>query len=294
MRSMTGFGVGEAHLDASGAVGRLAIEIRGVNHRFLDLRVKGPSELPDVTPLVESLARERLVRGRFDITVRVDGAALGAVSLDRDRARSVFKALSELRDELAPNAEVPLSLLGSVPDLFVPVLEKHGEALARALQTAFDLARTSLDEMRLREGRALGDDLTRRLVAIRKVTGTIGERAPLVVESYRKRLHERAERLRLSSDLELDAGRLEQEVALYADRVDIAEELTRLEGHVVHFETLLQAEGAVGRRLDFLLQEMAREANTIGSKSQDLTVAHAVVELKAEIERMREQVQNVE
>ncbi len=294
MRSMTGFGVGEARLDASGASGRLAIEIRGVNHRFLDLRVKGPSELPDVTSIVESLARERLVRGRFDITIRVEGAALGAVSLDRDRARSVFKALSGLRDELAPNAEVPLALLGSVPDLFVPVLEKHGDALAKALQTAFDLARASLDEMRLREGQSLADDLTRRLVTIRKTSATVATRAPLVVETYRKRLQERAERLRAASDLDLDAGRLEQEVALYADRIDIAEELTRLEGHAVHFETLLQTEGAVGRRLDFLLQEMAREANTIGSKSQDLTVAHAVVELKAEIERMREQVQNAE
>ena len=294
MRSMTGFGVGEAQLDASVASGRLMIEIRGVNHRFLDLRVKGPSELPDVSSIVESLARERLTRGRFDIAVRVDGTALGAVSLDKERARSVFRALSELRDELSPDADVPLSLLGNIPDLFVPTLEQNAEALSRAIGAAFDAARQSLDEMRLREGKALGDDLTRRLASIRKIGAAISERAPLVIDVYKKRLKERAERLRLSSDLELDAGRLEQEVVLFADRIDIAEELTRLEGHGAHFETLLATDGAIGRRLDFLLQEMAREANTIGSKSQDLAVAHGVVELKTEIERMREQVQNVE
>jgi uncharacterized protein (TIGR00255 family) len=119
-------------------------------------------------------------------------------------------------------------------------------------------------------------------------------RSPQSLEPNKKRLKERADTLRMVADVELDAGRLEQEVALFADRIDVAEELTRLESHTVHFEGLLASSDAVGRRLDFLLQEMAREANTIGSKSQDVGIAHAVVELKAEIERMREQVQNIE
>jgi uncharacterized protein (TIGR00255 family) len=297
MRSMTGFGVGEAPLAAEGKstpTGKLIVEIRAVNHRFLDVRVRAPSQLPDLGASVEAIARERLSRGRFDVTVRLEGAALGAVTLHQDRARSVFAALVALRDELAPGVDVPLSLLASVPDLFVPSIEQAGDEIRNALSASFDAALVALDAMRLREGLALGDDIVRRLVTVRKLAASITERAPNVVEIYKKKLKERAERLRGAAEIEVDPGRLEQEIALFADRVDICEELTRLESHTSHFETLLASEGAVGRRLDFLLQEMAREANTIGSKSQDATIAHFVVELKAEIERMREQVQNVE
>jgi uncharacterized protein (TIGR00255 family) len=291
---MTGFGVGEAPLGAAPSGGKVAVEIRAVNHRYLDVRVRAPSQLPDLASVVETLARERLTRGRFDVAVRLEGAALGAVSLDRERARSVFAALVALRDELAPGVDVPLTLLGAVPDLFVPSLEQSGAEVLAALSTAFDAALESLDAMRLREGLSLGDDIVRRLVLVRKLAQSVLERAPHVIEIYKKKLKERAERLRVATDIEVDPGRLEQEIALYADRVDICEELTRLESHTSHFETLLVSSDAVGRRLDFLLQEMAREANTIGAKSQDAEIAHAVVELKAEIERMREQVQNVE
>jgi len=297
MRSMTGFGVGEAPLAAEGKstpTGKLTVEIRAVNHRYLDVRVRAPSQLPDLASSVEAIARERLSRGRFDVTVRLEGAALGAVTLHHERARSVFAALIALRDELAPGVDVPLSLLGSVPDLFIPSIEQAGDEVRVALSAAFDAALVSLDAMRLREGLALGDDIVRRLVTVRKLAGAITERAPLVVEIYKKKLKERAERLRVASEVDVDPGRLEQELALFADRVDICEELTRLESHTSHFETLLASSDAVGRRLDFLLQEMAREANTVGSKSQDAVIAHSVVELKAEIERMREQVQNVE
>lgn len=299
MRSMTGFGIGEAPLSGSSdaatpPTGKLSVEIRAVNHRYLDVRVRAPNQLPDLGAVVETLARERLTRGRFDVTVRLEGAALGAVTIHKERARSVFAALVELRDELAPGMEVPLSLLGAVPDLFVPSIEQAGDAVRAALSNAFDNALESLDAMRLREGLALGDDIVGRLVTVRKLAQSIAERGPVVVELYKKKLTERAEKLLIATDVEVDPGRLEQEIALYADRVDICEELTRLESHTLHFETLLVSADAVGRRLDFLLQEMAREANTVGAKSQDATIAHAVVELKAEIERMREQVQNVE
>lgn len=295
MRSMTGFGVGEAPLGTGGEPpGKLTVEIRAVNHRYLDVRVRAPNQLPDLATAAESLARERLHRGRFDVAVRLEGAALGAMTIDRDRARSVMGALAALRDELAPGSEVPLSLLSVVPDLFVPSIEQQGEALRTALGAAFDAAVRSLDAMRVREGTAMAEDLGRRLATVRKLSAKISERAPGVLDAYRKRLKDRAEKLRAASDVDVDSGRLEQEVALFADRIDIAEELTRLDSHADHFASLLASTEAVGRRLDFLLQEMAREANTIGAKSQDVAVAHCVVELKAEIERMREQVQNVE
>lgn len=290
MRSMTGFGLGEAPLGA----GRLAIEIRGVNHRFLDVRARVPRELGDLASFVEQIAREKLTRGRYEVAVRVDGVALGAPVLDRDRARAAFRALTELRDELAPGSEVPLSLLGAIPDLFVSSAEREVERVREATRAAFDAAAKALDAMRAREGWALGDDLVKRLENVRKLAADVARRAPDVVEAHRKRLRERAERLRTSAELDVDKSRLEQEIALFAERSDVCEELTRLESHCAQFAGLLSSEEAIGRRLDFLLQEMAREANTVGAKSPDAAIAHAIVEVKAEIERMREQVQNVE
>lgn len=290
---MTGFGLGEAPLPSPPG-GRIVVEIRAVNHRYLDVRVKPPSQLADLAGIVETIARERLTRGRFDVGIRLEGAALSALSLDEERASAVYAAFLRLRDRLAPGADVPLSLLAATPDLFVPTLEEHVEAVRAAAATAFDAALRALDEMRVREGVALAADVTRRLGVVRKLAQEIAARGPLVIEAYKRRLKERLERLRLTSDVEFDPGRLEQEIALFADRCDVAEELTRLDSHTAHFELLLASTEPVGRRLDFLLQEMAREANTVGAKSQDAVIAHAVVEQKAEIERMREQVQNVE
>ena len=284
---MTGFGAGAAAL----ADARIALEIRSVNHRYLDVHVHVPAELPELASHVEALARDQLGRGRFEIGVRIETGGLAAVTLDRARARSIYAELVALRDELAPAADVPLSLLASVPELFVPTVGRDGEALRGAALEAFAAARTALDAMRVREGAMLRSDLVARLATLLRITATLVARAPLVVEAYRRRLAERAAQLR--TGLDVDAGRLEQEVAIFADRCDVAEELTRLEAHCRHFDLLL-AEDVVGRRLDFLLQEMGREVNTIGAKSQDVAIAHAVVELKAEIERMREQVQNVE
>jgi uncharacterized protein (TIGR00255 family) len=287
---MTGFGLGEAPLGA----GKLAIEIRGVNHRFLDVRVRVPRELGDLASFVEQIAREKLTRGRYEVAVRVDGVGLGAPVLDRDRARAAFRALTELRDELAPGADVPLSLLGAIPDLFVSSAEQEIERVREGTRRAFEAATRALDAMREREGVALGDDLVKRLARVRVLAADVMGRAPDVVEAHRKRLRERADRLRASADVDVDKSRLEQEIALFAERSDICEELTRLESHCTQFAGLLGDAEAIGRRMDFLLQEMAREANTVGAKSPDAAIAHAIVEMKAEIERMREQVQNVE
>ena len=291
MRSMTGFGMGEAPF----GTGKLSVEVRGVNHRFLDVRVRVPKEMTELASFVEHPARERLTRGRFEIGVRVDGMQLGAAILDRDRARAAFQQLCELRDELAPGSDVPLGLLSAIPDLFVSTVERESDALRASLRRAFELSVKSLDEMREREGGALGQDLVKRLETVRRIAKQVALRAPEVIDVHRRRLKERAERLRLSAELTgVDPGRLEQEIALFAERVDIAEELTRLESHCAQFTSLISSSESIGRRLDFLLQEMAREANTVGAKSPDAPISHAIVEVKAEIERMREQVQNVE
>ncbi len=292
MRSMTGFGLGEVPLGS----GKLGVEIRGVNHRFLDVRVRVPRELGELAGFVEQVAREKLTRGRYEVAMRVEGVSLGAPVLDRARARAAYRALCDLRDEVAPGSDVPLSLLGAMPDLFVSSVESESEIehVRAATRAAFDAAVGSLDGMRAREGVALRDDLLRRLERVRQLAREIELRAPSVLEAHRRRLKERAERLRAVVETDVDRTRLEQEIAMFAERCDVCEELTRLESHGEQLAALLGSDEAVGRRLDFLLQEMAREANTVGAKSPDAPTAHAVVEVKAEIERMREQVQNVE
>jgi uncharacterized protein (TIGR00255 family) len=287
---MTGFGLGEVPLGS----GKLGVEIRGVNHRFLDVRVRLPRELGELTGFLEQVSREKLNRGRYEIAVRVDGTALSTPILDRDRARAAYRALCELRDEIAPGSEVPLSILSAIPDLFISTAEREIERLRAAVRGAFDAAVAALDAMRAIEGSMLRDDLVTRLDRIRHFCCDVAQRSPEVLEAHRRRLRDRAERLRAAVEVDVDASRLEQEIAIFAERSDISEELTRLASHCSQFAVLLGAGDAVGRRLDFLLQEMAREANTVGAKSPDAQIAHAVVEVKAEIERMREQVQNVE
>jgi uncharacterized protein (TIGR00255 family) len=290
MRSMTGFGLGDAPVGG----GKLSVEIRGVNHRFLDVRVRTGREIGDLAAFVEQIARDRLTRGRYEVGVRLDGNILTAPTLDMDRARAAFRSLRILRDELAPGVDIPLMLLGAVPDLFVSSVEREVDTLRDAVRLAFDQAVRALDAMRIEEGISLREDLQSRLARIEVLCGEVQRRSPDVVEMHRKRLRERAERLLASTDLDADAPRLEQEIAMFAERSDICEEITRLESHSAQFSRLVASDEQVGRRLDFLLQEMAREANTIGAKSPDAQIAHAVIEIKAEIERMREQVQNVE
>src|SRR6185437_2857880 len=248
MRSMTGFGLGEVPLGS----GKRGVEIRGVNHRFLDVRVRVPRELAELAGFVEQVAREFLTRGRYEVAVRVEGTTLGAPVLDRERARAAYKALTELRDELAPGSEVPLSLLGAIPDLFVSSVEREADRVREATRKAFAAANASLDGMRVREGATLAEDLVRRLERIRRLARDIERRSPDVLDAHRRRLKERADRLRIAAEIDVDGARLEQEIAMFAERCDITEELTRLESHCAQLAALLGSEESVGRRLDFL------------------------------------------
>ncbi|MFO7180589.1 MAG: YicC/YloC family endoribonuclease [Pseudomonadota bacterium] len=287
---MTGFGAGQANIGDA----RISVEVRALNHRHTEVRVRLPNELLDQGAYVEQLARERLGRGRFDIGVRVLGSALPGARFSRERARRLYGELLELRDQIAPGAEVPFTAITAMPELITAPDTLDSEELRRALGTAFDVAATALAAMRESEGRALLADIQRRHHRCRELVAALHARAGRLVESYREKLRERLERLLAEARVQLDAGRLEQEVALLADRADIAEELARLDSHLDYFATTLGESGPLGRKLEFVLQEIGREANTIAAKAQDASAAHLVVELKAEIERLREQVQNVE
>jgi uncharacterized protein (TIGR00255 family) len=291
MLSMTGFAEGEAPLGD----GRLTLEIRALNHRFLDVRVRLPAELSEQAFFLEQLARELLTRGRYDIGVRLDGQALAPPHIALDRARAAYAALGRLRDEVAPGSELPLTAVATLPDIITFGSSADTDALRGALRVALSDALRRLDEMRRTEGAALRRELHDRLQSARRCRDRIAARSGEVVLLHRARLEERLARLLEDVGVPLEKGRLETELALIADRSDITEELVRLASHFDQFEQLLSLrDEPVGRRLDFLLQEVGREANTTGSKSQDAPLSHLVVELKAEIERLREQVQNVQ
>lgn len=290
MQSMTGFGMGEGALGD----GRVTLELRALNHRFLDVRVRAPNEIADHGSFIEQLARERLTRGRFEVGVRLLGPALPLARFSRERARAVYSMLLELRDSLAPGTQVPISAVTTLPELVTAPPELDSEGLRNALTLAFTSAVARLNEMRNQEGEALSRELSMRIGNCRRLLDSIQGRADSVVEVHRTRLRERVERLLASVGVQAEPSRLEAELALLADRSDIVEEVVRLQSHFNQFASISAEPGPVGRRLEFLLQEIGREANTIGAKSQDAPIAHLVVELKAEVERMREQVHNVE
>jgi uncharacterized protein (TIGR00255 family) len=298
---MTGFGLASAPLGK----GSVAVEVRAVNGRFLDVRVRLPQELTDLASQVETEARKRLARGRCDISIHAQGNVFSAPSLDKDRARRAYQSLLELRDELAPAGEVPFSMLAAMPELFRAADPSDLEPARRAIETALKSALDGLDGMRKNEGAAIATDLRTRLATVRGLVEQLAARAPELAENLAAKFPERLARIASviaigpagaenGRDVAIDPARIEQELVLLVERSDVAEELTRLASHVEQMTVYMQEDEPLGRRLDFLLQEMAREINTIGAKSQDLRTSHAVVELKAEIERMREQVQNVE
>ncbi len=290
MRSMTGYGSGRAALGD----GQVVLDVRTVNHRFLDVRVRLPSRIQSRTPSVERVIRARLERGRVDVTARFEGQTLPQPALDVDRARAVYGELAALRDALSPEEPLPLALLSSVPDLFVITRTLDEKELERALEQAAAEACNTVMAMRDNEGAALAAELTERLVELGTSVEALKAAAPELVEGRRTRLRDRLEALLAGVDAELDPSRLEQEIAVLADRSDIAEELVRLDSHRDQMLELIEnSSAAVGKRIDFLLQEMAREANTIGSKVQDGTMTSHVIALKACIEQMREQAQNV-
>ena len=290
MRSMTGYGSGRAALGE----GQVVLDIRTVNHRFLDVRVRLPSRIQGRTPTVERVIRARLERGRVDVTARFEGQTLPQPTLDVDRARAVYAELAALRDALNPEEPLPLALLSSVPDLFVINRSIDEKELERALEQAATDACNAVMAMRDNEGDALAAELQERLVELGTSVEALKAAAPELLEVRRTRLRDRLEALLAGVDAELDPSRLEQEIAVLADRSDIAEELVRLESHRDQMLELIEnSSAAVGKRIDFLLQEMAREANTIGSKVQDGTMTSHVIALKACIEQMREQAQNV-
>jgi uncharacterized protein (TIGR00255 family) len=288
---MTGFGAGSATVGPE----RISVEVRSVNHKFCEVKPRLPRELAALESALVRQIKERLARGAVDVSVHraraVGGSALPKVDLDL--AREYASAYRSLGEALAI-AESPSLRAIFEADGVVRLEEAAAdlEAAGRALALALTDALVALAAMRQQEGQALAKDLEQRVARIQQLAGEVRRLAPTVLVEYRDRLAARV--AELSKGQPVSEERLAQEVALAAERMDVEEELTRLDSHLAQLRPMLGQDEAVGRRMDFLIQEVHREINTLGSKVQSAVIAGLVVELKAEAERFREQVQNVE
>lgn len=286
--SMTGF----ARHERSGSFGTLVCEIRSVNHRFLDATVR----LPDSCRSLESELRQalaaRLKRGKVDCTLQQRAGQAGAagLELDRDVLRRLLARIAELKEELAqPPAPIDLLELLRWPGVLREA-DAGGDELQQAAQALFQQTLVDLAQARAREGARLGELIEQRLTALEQSLKALRARLPEAQERIRQRFGDRLAELKV----QVDPERIEQEIALLLQRFDVAEELDRLDGHIVEARRALAGTEPAGRRLDFLMQEFNREANTLSSKSQDQETTRTAVEMKVLIEQMREQVQNIE
>jgi len=291
IRSMTGFG--SAELERSGQ--RLTAEIRSVNHRFCEVSVRGPKVALQFEDQVRQLIQDRFSRGKFNLTITWVGAGEQGEVLKLNEAVALryVDLMSQLKSRFNLAGEVEVATVASLPDLFTwehtAMSDEESWSLVKAV---VEKACDNMNLMKEREGGALTRDFEARLAAIRKQLDLVSERAPLRPAEAKERMVARIKPL--LDDVEMDPIRIAQEVALLADRLDCTEECVRLAAHLDQFRHLIEGPELAGRKLNFLLQEMNREANTIGSKANDVEIGHAVIVMKEEIERIREQVQNVE
>ena len=295
IKSMTGFGRGE-YADETGKV---TVEIRAVNHRYLDISVKMPRRYSFAEEAIKSAIKEKLYRGKVEVSVSIDNAGQSDsdVKLDADLAAKYYDALSTLRDsfEFGEESKVSLSLLARMPDVIkTSAAEEDEEAVTQRLVSAARKAADDICAMRETEGAKLAADLEARADTVSDIRARIEKRAPEIEKEYAAKFKARVEEL-LDGVYEVPEERIALEAAIFADKANITEELVRLDSHVSQLRAFLKTDGeAIGKKIDFLIQEMNREANTIGSKSNDREITSMMLDLKAEIEKIREQVQNIE
>ncbi|MCX7886358.1 MAG: YicC family protein [Verrucomicrobiae bacterium] len=290
MRSMTGHGRGERSLDGL----KLIVEVNSFNRKLPDVSVKLPPALDGLEPRIRDEVNARISRGRITVVVALQPVSpSGQVRLDTPLARAYLRAFQKLRHELKLPGPITLETVLRAPGVLKPAeANLSPDAAWPAVQTALRRALTTMIKMRQKEGKHLAADINCRLRRLSKSLSIIRRVAPKMLRRYREQL---CARIR-NAGLEIPASdeRIAKELVLYADRCDITEELTRLDSHLRQFRVLLKSNEAVGRTLDFLVQEMNREVNTIGAKANAAEISHQVVSMKAELEKIREQVQNIE
>jgi len=291
LKSMTGFGRAEGET----TLGKVAVESRSVNHRYCDINIKLPKRLTLFENRMKEIIRSQVSRGRIDVSLRLDnlGEEKVQLSVDLDLAEQYYRVLQDLKERLRLKDEVTLNLLAGAKDL-ITAKEELGdiEPYWQEILSVLKQSLKNMDDMKRLEGESLTKDLQQRLEHITEQLQMIKQQFPSRLKAFLARLQDRLRSL--LEGMETDPSRFQQEVALLAERTDITEEIVRGESHLVQFRTLLEGNEPVGRKMDFLLQEIHREVNTVSAKANDAEVSQRVVDIKSELEKIREQVQNVE
>jgi uncharacterized protein (TIGR00255 family) len=291
IKSMTGFG----RRQGLWSDGTVSVEVRSVNHRFLETSIRLPKSMSGLEERFKKMIQQQCVRGRVDLAVLLQGSrgSTREVQLDLGLAKQYHQALRTLQRTLKLKGSIDIGLMAGFRDI-VALSEQATDdpKLTKMVEKLGLLAVSDMVKMREKEGALLSQDILARLDHVRECRSSVSSRAPFIAQEAFDRMKQRVEKL--LADAIPDLPRLNQELALYADRCDITEELVRLDTHMIQFERALQGTESVGKTLDFLLQELGREVNTIGSKANDAAIRADVVRMKAELERIREQIQNVE
>ena len=291
IKSMTGYGRAREVLNKRD----ITVEVRSVNNRYLDCTVKMPRMYAFAEDAVKQHVQRAISRGKVDVFITVDASAadVAKVTVNRELAAQYAAALHDLAEVCGTESLVTPEQLSRFPDvLTVTKADEDLETVSADLCTVLDMALAAYNEMRAVEGAKLAEDIGNRLVFIENYTSQVEERSPQTVAEYRAKLTARMQEVLQSTTI--DQQRILTEAAIYADKVAVDEETVRLRSHVAQLRTMLTSDEPMGRKMDFLIQEVNRESNTIGSKCNDVAIAQVVVGLKAEVEKMREQVQNVE
>ena len=289
--SMTGYGRAQQILNGRD----ITIELRSVNNRYLDLSIKLPRLYTFAEEAVRTRLQGRLNRGKVDVyvTIRDAGAEKSQISLNRSVLEGYLTAMQEMVRDYSVQDDISAAALSRFSDVFtVEKAEEDEQQVKTDLLAVLDQALDAFVAMRQREGAALEKDLKAKCDTALELVDQVAQRSPATVAEYRSKLYDKMQEVLQSATI--DESRILTEAAIYADKVAVDEEITRLKSHVDQMRSMLSTGGSVGRKLDFLMQEMNREANTIGSKGNDVTIARIVVDLKAELEKMREQIQNLE
>ncbi len=292
IKSMTGFGRGEA----KDSERHFIVEIKSVNHRYNDIVVRMPKRLTYLEEQLKELVKDEIKRGRVEIYITLEntGQTDTKISLNVSLVQQYYDALHEIKEKFLVQDDISVSLLSKFPDVLqVEAREENEDEIWRCLKIATLKGLEMLIKMRLAEGEKLAEDILSKCSYITSIVSKIEVRAPQVVVEYRLKLKERLNDL-IDESIQVDENRINMEVVMFADKSSIDEEIVRLKSHINQLKRACAEQNPVGRKLDFLIQEMNREINTIGSKASDLEVINYVVEIKSELEKIREQVQNIE
>lgn len=292
IKSMTGFGKGE-YSDGKYSV---TVEIKSVNHRYADINVKIPRRYSFAEEKIKNQIKSSVSRGKLDVSVLIEALLDGdiSVNLNTGIAEKYISNLKALKESYNLEGEITLELISSMPDVIraVPDVEDEEEVMS-VIGKAVEIAVENLDLMRIKEGKKLAEDLHMRGDLIASYVKKTETKVPETVSNYKEKLNDRISEL-VSNKIEVPEERILLEAAIFADKTNITEELVRLDSHIRQLHDILSSDGSNGKKLDFLVQEMNREANTIGSKVSDIEMTGNVIEIKSEVEKIREQVQNVE